>query len=62
LRDDLKIGVKSTAVTWHNKNPKLIMERFAYIITICHLSLTLFDSDYAFAVPVMLIADYLLIK
>lgn len=57
LDDDLKIGVKSTAVTWHKKDPMKIMERLIYMMGICHLILPILDIDYQFSFVMMLLLD-----
>lgn len=62
LKDDLKIGVKSTAVTWRNKNPKKIMNMFANAIIIFHSILPLIDPDFIYSLPLMLISDILLMR
>jgi 4-hydroxybenzoate polyprenyltransferase len=58
----LRIGVKSTAVTWVNKNPKEIMEKFVYFIAVCHISLAFIAHSYIYTVPIMLLGDFNLIK
>lgn len=60
LEDDLKIGVKSTAVTWNNKNPITIMQQLAIMIGVCHLILPFFDIDFQYSFILMLGLDILL--
>lgn len=62
IDDDLRIGVKSTAVTWRNKNPKLIMQQLAYGMIICHTILPFCDIDYGAAFPIMIASNIYLIK
>lgn len=62
ISDDLKIGVKSTAVTWRDRNPKLIMERLGYFMMGCHALMPVTNLDYGYAAPFLLACDWLLIK
>jgi hypothetical protein len=54
--------VKSTAVTWRDKNPIQIMEQFAYFMLACHICLPLFDADFMISAPFMLLGDAMLLK
>lgn len=57
LEDDLKIGIKSTAVTWHKKDPMKILERLIFVMGTCHLILPILDIDYQFSFVLMLLLD-----
>lgn len=62
IKDDLKIGVRSTAVTWRDRNPKAIMERLGYFMMGCHGSLPVMDLDYLYIAPLLLGCDWLLLR
>ena len=62
IEDDLKIGIKSTAVHWKDKNPLKIMENCIYINALCHLSILFWDVSYVYSSICMLGADYYLLK
>lgn len=49
-------------MTWKDRNPKLIMEKLVYLMTACHLVLPLIDTDYGISVPLLLVADGLLVR
>lgn len=62
IEDDLKIGVKSTAIHWKDKNPKQIMEMCLYFNILCSLSLTLVDEMYFYSSLAMCGANIYLIR
>lgn len=38
------------------------MERFAYVMLVCHLGLPFLDADFCYSTPIMTVCDLLLIR
>jgi hypothetical protein len=44
------------------KNPKYIMEKFAYVMAVCHTALIFIHQSYIYTAPIMLLSDIFLVK
>lgn len=60
IEDDIRLGIKSTAVTWKDKNPKKIIQNCISLSALCHLGIVMVDVSYCYSGLLMLGADYYL--